>query len=66
MYIAYIFLSFMDSREANALADKIIKAVITDIKETADWSDYDDDEYCSGDIELAVGRVLMKKFRVGV
>lgn len=58
--------AFMDSRERDSLVEKMLNAVIKDIKETADWSDYEDDEYNSDDVNIAVTRVLMKKFHIEV
>ena len=55
-----IFLSdiFPDYQERHEVLDLIINDVLEDIEETADWSDYEDDEYCLADIRLALARVL--------
>ena len=55
-----IFLSdiFTDYQERHEVLDLIINDVLEDIEETADWSDYDEDEYCLTDIRLALARVL--------
>ena len=49
---------FPDIVERHEIRDLILDDVVQDIEETADWSDYEDDEYNLGDIQIAVARVL--------
>jgi hypothetical protein len=60
-----IFLSdiFPDYQERHEVLDLIINDVLEDIEETADWSDYCEDEYCLGDIQIALARVLLEAVR---
>jgi hypothetical protein len=44
--------------ERHEVVDLILDDVVADIEETADWSDYEDDEYNLGDIQIALARVL--------
>lgn len=55
-----IFLSdiFSDYQERHEVLDLIINDVLEDIEETADWSNFEEDEYCLGDIRIALARVL--------
>ena len=45
-------------REASELSNLIIGDVIEDIESTADWSLYNDDEYNSSDVSIAIYRTL--------
>ena len=60
-----IFLSdiFSDYQERHEVVDLILDDVVADIDETADWSDYSEDEYCLGDIQIALARVLISAVR---
>ena len=49
---------FTDSMERSAVIDKIIDPVIWDIEETAGWDELAEDDYCEGDIDFAMARVL--------
>lgn len=49
---------FRDYQDRHEVIDLIIDDVVADIDETADWSDYEDDEYNIGDIQIALARVL--------
>lgn len=49
---------FYDNRDREEVIDLIIDDVVQDIEETADWSDYDEDEYCLDDVRIALARVL--------
>lgn len=49
---------FVDDAERHEMVNLIIGDVIADIEETADWSDYCEDEYCLGDIQIALARVI--------
>lgn len=49
---------FPDWQDRSEVIDLIIDDIVADIEETADWSDYDDDEYNIGDIQIATARVL--------
>lgn len=51
---------FPDDAERHEIRDLILDDVVLDIEETADWSGYEDDEYCLGDIQIALARVLKK------
>ena len=55
-----IFLSniFPDGQDRHEMVNLIIGDVVADIEETADWSDYCEDEYCLGDIQISLARVL--------
>lgn len=55
-----IFLSkiFPDDQDRHEMVNLIIGDVIADIEETADWSDYAEDEYNLSDIQIALARVL--------
>ena len=54
---------FPDDAERHEVVNLIIGDVIVDIEETADWSDYEDDEYNLGDIQIALARVLISAVR---
>ncbi len=49
---------FPDDAERHEIRDLILDDVVLDIEETADWSGYEDDEYCLGDIQIALARVI--------
>ena len=49
---------FLDDTELYEICGLIIDDVVQDIEETADWDNYDDDEYNLGDIRIALARVL--------
>lgn len=49
---------FQDNRERVEVVILIVGDVIADIEETADWSNFEDDEYCLGDIQIALARVI--------
>ena len=49
---------FLDDTELYEICDLIIDDVVQDIEETADWDNYDDDEYNLGDIRIALARVI--------
>ena len=51
---------FPDDAERHEIRDLILDDVVLDIEETADWSGCEDDEYCLGDIQIALARVLKK------
>lgn len=55
-YIYRFFLHIMDSSEAGVIADAMEDDVMTDIEETADK-----ESWHSGDIEVAMKRVLLKR-----
>ena len=40
------------------IRDLVLDDVVRDIEETADWSNYDENEYNFGDIRIALARVL--------
>jgi hypothetical protein len=50
-----------DNIDRGAVVDSVIDAVIQDIEETAVWSEFADDDYCEGDIDIALARVLYNK-----
>ena len=47
-----------DYHDRHDVVDLIIDDVVADIEETADWSDLEYDEVHTGDIAIAVARVL--------
>lgn len=49
---------FGDAWDREEVIDLVMADVVTDIEETADWSDFEEDEVHSGDIEIALARVL--------
>ena len=49
---------FLDDAERHEIRDLVLDDVVLDIEETADWSGYDEDEYCLGDIQIALARVI--------
>jgi len=49
---------FPDDAERHEIRDLILDDVVLDIEETADWSDYCEDEYNLGDIQIALARVI--------
>lgn len=49
---------FYDNKDREEVIDLIIEDVAQDIEETADWSNYDENEYNFGDIRIALARVL--------
>lgn len=52
-----------DYQDRHEVVDLILDDVVADIEETADWSDYEDDEYNLSDIRIALARVLMSALR---
>jgi hypothetical protein len=52
-----------DYHDRHEVVDLILDDVVADIDETADWSGYEDDEYCLGDIQIALARVLISAVR---
>ena len=52
-----------DYHERHEVVDLILDDVVADIDETADWSDYEDDEYNLWDIQIALARVLISAVR---
>lgn len=50
-----------DATDRDNAVDAILSDVISDIEETADWSDLDDDECNIGDIDIAIARVVKEK-----
>ena len=49
---------FLDDTELYEICDLILDDVVQDIEETADWSNYGEDEYCLYDVRIALARVL--------
>lgn len=47
--------------EMNDIAENILDEVVTDIEETADWSDLCVDEVHDGDVSIAIYRVVSKR-----
>ena len=47
-----------DYHDRHEVVDLILDDVVADIEETADWSDYCEDEYCLGDVQIALARVI--------
>lgn len=48
----------MEEREVYELTALVIDDVITDIEETADWENIEDDEIVLDDVDIALRRVL--------
>ena len=59
---ASIFLGdiFRDYQDRRVVLDLIIDDVVADIDETADWSNYEEDEYSLSDIQISLARVLKR------
>lgn len=51
---------FTDNIERNNIVDSIFDKVMNDIDESSDWSNLDDDECCTTDIDISLQRVLYK------
>ena len=51
---------FHDYQDRHEVVDLIIDDVVADIDETADWSNYEEDEYCLSDIQISLARVLKR------
>lgn len=49
---------FYNNRDREEVIDLIIDDVVQDIEETADWSEYEDDECNLGDVRIALARVI--------
>ena len=49
---------FEDMREREEVINLIFNDVVTDIEATADWSELEDDEVHTGDVSIALARVL--------
>lgn len=49
---------FLDDAERQDICNAVLDDVVLDIEVTADWSNYDEDEYNLGDIQIALARVL--------
>ena len=49
---------FPDNVERHEIRDLILDDVVLDIEETADWSNYYEDDYCISDIQIALARVI--------
>ena len=47
-----------DYHDRHEVLDLIIDDVVADIDETADWSNYEEDEYSLSDIQISLARVL--------
>ena len=52
-----------DAYEREEMLNLLAEDVITDIEETADWSELEDDECCLDDIQIALSRVLLDAVR---
>ena len=52
---------FSDAHDRTEVVEEILPGVCSDVESTADWSDYEDDEYNIGDIEIAAARVIKNK-----
>ena len=49
---------FLDNAERHEIRDLVLDDVVQDIEETADWSNYDENEYNFGDVRIALARVI--------
>lgn len=52
-----------DAFSRESVVDAILSDVISDIEETADWSDLDDDECNLNDIDIAIARVVSERMK---
>lgn len=50
-----------DAFDRDNAVDAILSDVISDIEETADWSDLNDDECNLNDIDIAIARIVQEK-----
>lgn len=50
-----------DSQERGEMMGKIQDALLADIEDCADWQSLDGNEWCEGDVEIALARVLYNK-----
>lgn len=50
-----------DSVERGEVMAEIEDGIIADIEDCAAWQDLDEDEWCEGDVEIALARVLYNK-----
>lgn len=50
-----------DSQDRGDVVNSILEDVCEDISETAEWETLFHDEYCEGDIDIAVARVLHER-----
>lgn len=53
-----------DYNDRHEVVDAILNDVLTDIEETADWSNLEEDEYCISDVQIALARVVSKRMKV--
>jgi len=60
---SYLLFIFPDNQEREEVISLIIDDVVLDIDECADWSELEEDEIHSGDIEIALARVLLEAVR---
>ena len=56
----FLYNIFDDGEKATDCADAMIDEIVCDIQETADWEDYEDDEWNSDDVHIAIRRVMHK------
>ena len=54
---------FPDYFERRKVIDLIIDDLISDINETADWSDYAENEYNGEDVRIALARIIQEAVR---
>ena len=50
---------FQDAYDRTEFIENIIDDVVEDIEDCADWSEFEDDEICWGDIDIALARILL-------
>lgn len=53
-----------DCFDRNEVVESIIDDVCEDIDTCADWSNFEEDEFCDGDIDIALSRVLKNRLCV--
>lgn len=51
--------SIFEICDAAMVADTILEDVICDIEQNADWEDFEDDEWCEDDVNIALQRVML-------
>jgi hypothetical protein len=50
-----------DSQERGEIMAEIEDDIISDIEDCAGWQELDEDEWCEGDVEIALARVIYDK-----
>jgi len=56
----FLYNIFEDGEKAGECADAMIEEIVKDIQDTADWENYEDDEWNSDDVHISLRRVMHK------